>query len=165
MNESTSKLEQPDANPDPITGAHGAHPVGVGMGSVGGATLGAVVGSLGGPIGTAVGAAIGGVAGGLTGKGIAEAGNPTLEDAYWREHYSSRPYVTAGAPYEAYQPSYRLGWEGRGRYATLDWTNAEPRLREDWRHVVGADGADWDSASPAVRDAWDHQADGHKDSL
>lgn len=48
------KQAQPDANRDPMTGAPGAQPVGVGVGSAGGPTVGAVVGSLAGPVGTAV---------------------------------------------------------------------------------------------------------------
>jgi hypothetical protein len=156
MNE-TKKEAQPDKNRDPLTGASGAHPVGVGLGSVTGASIGAVVGAAAGPLGTAVGATIGGVAGGLTGKGLAEAANPTdptVEDTYWRENYASRPYVKAGARYEAYQPAYRLGWEGPGRYGELNWEKAEPRLREDWHRAGGGSQLDWDKASPAVKDAW-----------
>ncbi|HEY6555267.1 MAG TPA: hypothetical protein VI669_18055 [Vicinamibacteria bacterium] len=158
MNEKIDQ-DEPDANRDPLTGAPGAHPVGVGVGSAGGAAIGAVVGSIAGPVGTAVGAAIGGVAGGLTGKGLAEGANPTVEDSYWREHYSTRPYVKSGTQYDAYQPAYRFGWEGRGRYGELNWEKAEPRLREDWQRAGGASRLGWDQASPAVRDAWDRLRD------
>jgi hypothetical protein len=158
MNDKSQQTNR-DANLDPISGEAGAHPVGVGIGSAGGATIGAVVGSVAGPVGTALGAAIGGVAGGLTGKGLAEGANPTVEDAYWRENYASRPYVTSGARYEAYEPAYRFGWEGRGRYGELNWENAEPRLREDWRRAGGESRLEWDRARPAVRDAWDRIRD------
>ena len=107
-----------------------------------------------GPIGTAVGAAIGGVAGGLSGKGVAESVNPTVEDAYWRENYLSRPYVETGVGYEKYQPAYRAGWEGRGKYADLKWEGAEKKMRDDWQ-MSGSKELDWQRASPAVRDAWD----------
>jgi len=146
---------QPDANRDPMTGAPGAHPLGVGLGSASGATIGAVVGSLAGPMGTAVGAAVGGLAGGLTGKGLAEQANPTVEDGYWRKHYASRPYVTPGTPYETYEPAYRFGWEGRGRYGELNWADAEPRLHADWRRAGGDSRLEWEKAQPAMRDAWD----------
>ena len=43
-----------DMNLDPISGAPGAHPVGVGLGGTGGAVAGAAIGSLLGPIGTLV---------------------------------------------------------------------------------------------------------------
>jgi hypothetical protein len=157
-----------NVNPDPMTGEPGAHPVAVGLGSAGGATVGAVVGSFAGPVGTAVGAAIGGVAGGLTGKELAEGANPTEEDAYWREHYASRPYATPDVPYDAYQPAYRFGWEGQGRYGELNWEKAEPRLREDWRRAGGESRLDWEKARPAVRDAWDRlrsDADYRKENI
>ena len=60
-------LNHPDAdrNPDPITNAPGAHPIGTGIGAAGGAVTGAAAGSLAGPVGTAVGAVVGAVVGGL----------------------------------------------------------------------------------------------------
>ncbi len=118
--------DRKDANADPITGEPGAHPVG---------------------------AAVGGVVGGLAGKGAAEQVNPTVEDAYWRDNYLSRPYVETGAHYEKYQPAYRLGWESRGKYGELDWETAEKRVTEDFKSA-GIRDLDWPKARPAVRDAW-----------
>ena len=89
-----------DANRDPISGAPGAHPIGTGLGASGGAAAGAAIGAVGGPVGALVGGAIGAVAGGLAGKGAAEAVNPTVEDAYWRDNYSTRPYAAADRNYE-----------------------------------------------------------------
>ena len=66
-------------NPDPITGAPGAHPVGVGLGAAAG-TLAA------GPVGTVVGAAVGAVAGGLGGKAVAEHFDPTMQGTAPAEH-------------------------------------------------------------------------------
>jgi phage tail tape-measure protein len=68
-------------NRDPITGAPGAHPVGVGLGAAaGGIAAGAAAGTLAaGPVGTVVGAAVGAVAGGLGGKAVAEHFDPTTE--------------------------------------------------------------------------------------
>src|SRR3954454_6291356 len=92
-----------DTNPDPITGEHGSHPVGVGLGgAAGGAAAGALGGAVGGPVGAAVGAVVGAVAGGLAGKGVAESIDPTVEDAYWRENYTSRPYYEQGTIYDDY---------------------------------------------------------------
>src|SRR5215212_2823731 len=104
-----------DANRDPITEAPGAHPVGVGVGAAGAGAAGALIGSVAGPIGSAVGAVVGAVAGGLAGKGVAEAVNPTAEDAYWREQYRNRPYYDENTAYDEYAPAYRYGWESRGR--------------------------------------------------
>src|SRR5437870_3957121 len=66
-----------DANPDPLSGATGAHPVGTGIGAAGGAAAGASIGAVAGPVGAAVGTLVGAVAGGLAGRGAAEAINPT----------------------------------------------------------------------------------------
>src|SRR5687767_8287158 len=99
----------PDANPDAITGAPGSHPVGTGVGAAAAGAAGAAIGMAAGPIGSAVGAVVGAVAGGLAGKGVAEAVNPTAEDAYWRENYRSRPYYEHGTEYEQYAPAYTYG--------------------------------------------------------
>src|SRR3954464_15387375 len=93
-----------DQNPDPITGAPGAHPVGTGVGAAGGGAAGAAIGAAvsgpAAPIGGVVGAGTGAVAGGLPVKGAAEAVNPTAEDAYWRENYRNRPYYESNYSYE-----------------------------------------------------------------
>ena len=66
------------AHRDPLSGAPGAHPVGVGVGAAaGGMAAGAAVGTVDGPVGTIVGAAVGAVVGGRAGKGIAESIDPT----------------------------------------------------------------------------------------
>ena len=75
--EHKSSVDEPDANPDPLSGAAGAHPVGTGIGAAGGAAAGASIGAVAGPIGAAVGTVVGAVAGGLAGKGAAEAIKPT----------------------------------------------------------------------------------------
>src|SRR5688572_1837998 len=108
------QVKSKDTNPDPITGQPGAHPVGAGIGA---AVGGAAAGSLAGPVGTVAGAVIGGVAGGYAGKAIEEAIDPTAEDAYWRENYTSRDYVQKGSNYEDYRPAYQYGWESRGQFA------------------------------------------------
>lgn len=149
-----NKNPEPDANRDPITGAPGSHPVGVGAGAAAGAATGAAVGSLGGPVGTAVGTVVGGVAGGLAGKGVAEKVNPTVEDAYWREHYVSRPYVQQGETYDEYQPAYRYGWESRNKYGELNWDDVEEDMERNWDRNRGSSSMAWNRAKHATRDAW-----------
>ena len=68
-------------NADPLTGEHGAHPVGTGVGAVSAGAAGMAIGSVGGPIGAIIGGIAGAVVGGLAGKGLAESVNPTVEDA------------------------------------------------------------------------------------
>jgi phage tail tape-measure protein len=75
-------------NLDPITGAPGAHPVGVGLGAAaGGIAAGAAAGTVAaGPVGTVVGAAVGAIAGGLGGKAVAEHFDPTVAEKTAPEH-------------------------------------------------------------------------------
>src|SRR2546421_9590416 len=126
-----------DENRDPITDAPGAHPVGVGVGAFGAGAAGALIGSVAGPAGIAVGAAVGAVAGGLAGKGVAEAVNPTAEDAYWREEYKRRPYVMAGVEYDEFRPAYQYGWESRTRYSGRSFEGGESDLGRGWDCAKG----------------------------
>lgn len=143
-------------NPDPITGEPGAHPVGTGLGAaVGGAAAGALVASVAGPMGSAIGAAVGAVIGGLTGKGVAELVDPTSEEAYWRENFAARSYVTPGASYDDFGPAYAYG---RRAYVAADgrsFDELEPALSADWERQRGTSNLDWNRARAASRDAWE----------
>jgi uncharacterized protein YcfJ len=143
-----------DANRDPITDAPGAHPVGVGVGAAGAGAAGALIGSVAGPVGSAVGAVVGAVAGGLAGKGVAEAVNPTAEDAYWREQYRNRPYYEQSVAYDEYAPAYRYGWESRTRYAGKRYDEVESDLGRDWDRFKGKSRLNWEKAKMATSDAW-----------
>ncbi|MFN3630429.1 MAG: hypothetical protein ACK4XK_10320 [Casimicrobiaceae bacterium] len=148
--------EHDDTNPDPITGAPGAHPVGTGVGAaMGGVAAGAAAGSVVGPAGTLVGAAVGAVIGGLAGKGVAEAIDPTREDEYWRDNYSGRPYVEDGSSYDDYGPAYGVGVEAFGRNPGRSFEELEPEMSRQWDTGSGASTLRWDSARHAARDAWD----------
>jgi hypothetical protein len=159
MSRSSRKIKTEDLNEDPLTGAPGAHPVGVAMGATGGAAAGAAVGAVGGPVGVAVGAAVGGLAGGLAGKGAAEAVNPTLEDAYWRDNYRERPYVAADREYEYYQPAYRFGWESFSQYGQRTFDELDENLAREWDQRRGASLQTWNEARDAARDAWKRAAE------
>jgi hypothetical protein len=149
-----------DANRDPLSGAPGAHPVGTATGAVAGAATGAAVGTMvGGQVGMAVGGVAGAVAGGLGGKGIAEAINPTEEDAYWRANYSSRPYVNKDTKYETLQPAYRYGWESRAQNPGRKWEEVESDLSNGWDQARGNARLAWSDAKDATRDAWDRIRD------
>ena len=144
-----------DQNRDPITGAPGAHPVGTGVGAGGGGAAGAAIGTvLGGPVGAIVGAAVGAIAGGLAGKGVAEMIDPTAEDAYWRDNYTTRPYVDANSSYDDYAPAYRYGWESRGRDSGRTFEEAENDLSAGWDNIKGSSRLGWDRARNAVKDSW-----------
>jgi hypothetical protein len=145
-----------DSNPDPITGEPGAHPVGAGVGAAAaGAAAGAAGGMVAGPVGAAVGAVVGGIAGGLAGKSIAESIDPTVEDAYWQENYTRRPYYDQNTSYELYRPAYRHGWESRAKYPEQRFEDVESDLQNDWEATKHATKLKWDKAKLATRDAWD----------
>jgi uncharacterized protein (TIGR02284 family) len=140
-------------NRDPLTGTPGAHPVGTGVGATGGAIAGAAAGSVAGPVGTVVGLVAGAVVGGLGGKEVAEGVNPTLEDAYWREHYATEPYRDAALTYDDYGPAYELGWSGRVNRGS-DFEGAERELASEWATRRGASRLEWEQARPATLAAW-----------
>src|SRR6185436_10716758 len=149
-----------DENRDPITGAHGAHPVGTGLGAAaGGMAAGAVAGTVVGPVGTLLGAAAGAIAGGLAGKGVAEIIDPTIEEAYWRTNYSSRPYVTRDATFDDYGPAYRYGVSSYSRFPGKTFGQAEAELRRDWERDKGSSRLTWNEARHAVRDSWQRVSD------
>jgi hypothetical protein len=142
-------------NRDPITGAQGAHPVGVGVGAAaGGMAAGAAAGATLGPVGTVVGAAVGAVIGGLAGKSVAELIDPTLEDAYWQQHYLDRPYVRPEASYDDYGPAYRYGVDAYTRRDGRSFDEAETDLAAGWHDARHTSRLDWFDARLAVRDAW-----------
>jgi hypothetical protein len=117
-------------------------------------TTGAAVGTIAGPVGTALGAAVGAVAGGLAGKGVAEAIDPTQEEAYWRDNFSDRPYVEQGSSYDDYGPAYSFGVDAASRHPGRTFEEAEPEMSRQWTDRSGASRLGWDSARPAARDAW-----------
>jgi len=155
MAEEKKQQQTADRNADPITGAPGAHPVGSGLGAAaGGAAAGAAGGAVGGPVGVVAGAVVGGLVGGLAGKEIAEAVDPTAEDAYWRENYRSRSYVEPGEEYDQYAPAYRYGWESRARHGGRTFDEVEADLSSGWDKVRDKSRHGWDRARHAARDAW-----------
>jgi hypothetical protein len=144
-----------DANRDPITGAPGSHPVGTGLGAAaGGMAAGAATGTVAGPVGTAVGAAAGAVVGGLAGKGVAEAIDPTVEEAYWAQNYEREPYYERGYTFQDYHPAYRTGWEGRARYPGRSFADVERDLQADYERNRGQSRLDWNKNRHATRAAW-----------
>ena len=147
--------EEKDVHADPLTGAHGSHPVGTGIGAAGGAVAGAAAGAVaGGPVGAVVGAAIGAVAGGTAGHIAGEASDPTVENAYWEKTYHSRPYVDPTRPYSHYQDAYRYGWESRVSNAGRKWGDVEANLAKGWEKARSKSALAWDQAKAATQDAW-----------
>jgi uncharacterized protein (TIGR02284 family) len=143
-----------DHNLDPITDAPGAHPVGTGLGAAaGGAAAGAAAGAFGGPVGAVAGAVVGAVAGGLGGKAVAEAINPTAEEAYWRENYTREPYYESSRSFDDYGPAYRLGVYGRTNY-TGSFDEAQSDMSMYWDSRKENSRLSWPEAEAASRAAW-----------
>ena len=161
-------LRDGTANRDPITGAIGSHPVGTGIGAVvggvaaaigTGAAVGAATGTVIGPVGTAIGAVVGAVVGGLAGKGVAEAIDPTAENAYWQDNFTSRPYVDGSKSFDDYGPAYGYGVNSYGKYPGKAFDDVESDLSRDWSSSRGTSNLDWESAKSASRDAWNRVSD------
>jgi hypothetical protein len=131
--------------------AKGAVAGGVVGGVAGGATTGALAGGVTGPVGAAIGAAAGAVVGALAGKAKAD---PVVEDSYWRDNYSSRPYVSSGATYDDYGPAYRHGVDAYARYPDRHFDEIESDLGRDWSTSRGTSSLEWERAKHASRDAW-----------
>src|SRR4051812_13724785 len=154
---SNMTVEDRDMNRDPISKAPGAHPIGVGVGGVGGAAVGAGVGALFGPIGMLVGGAIGTLAGAAAGKGVAEGIDPTGEADYWRTEYQNRPYANSQYTYDNdYAPAYAYGNTVRSEYAGRTWDDSlENDIRSGWEKAKDKSQLTWEQAKAAVRDAFD----------
>lgn len=160
IDEKTKKLERAvGANPDPITGKPGSHPVGTGVGSAGGAAAGAAVGAVvGGPVGALVGGVAGAVIGGGAGHAAGEAANPTVEKQYWENVYKTRPYYKSGRPFDYYEPAYRYGWENatKPEFAQKSFNETEAVLSQRWAAESGsASRPPWVDSKQPARDAWD----------
>jgi hypothetical protein len=153
---SEEKAAKSGANPDPLTGETGSHPIGTSVGTAGGGLTGAAIGAaIGGPVGAAVGAVVGGIAGAFSGRGVAEAMNPTVEESYWREKHEEQPWADAESNFEHYAPAYRTGYEGVMKYAGKHYDEIELDLARDYEKNDANLAIPWDRARPAVKAAWD----------
>ena len=145
-----------------------SHPVATGVGAAvggaaggvaGGAAAGAAVGGMTGPVGAAVGAVLGAVAGAVAGKSFGAAVDPVAEDTYWRDNYSSRPYVGSNASYDDYGPAYRYGVDAATKYPGRSFDDVEPELSSRWNSARGKSSLEWDRAKHATKDAWNRVSD------
>ena len=151
----TEKEDHVKRNPDPITGAPGSHPIGTGVGTAAGGVAGAVIGAAAaGPVGAVVGAVVGGIAGATGGHGVAEAVNPSTEEAYWREKHAAQSYAKENVPFEAYAPAYRTGIEGITKYAGKEYHEIEDDLALDYQTNNPSAALPWDEARHATHAAW-----------
>ena len=151
-----TKESREDLNADPITGEPGSHPIGTGIGGVGGAAAGAAIGTMAGPLGTLIGGAIGAIVGGGVGHAAAEAIDPTREEAYWRAEHANADYYREGHDFDRdLHPAYAVGYANRARYpAGARFEDHESDLERSWHEVRGESRLEWNEARRASRDAW-----------
>lgn len=154
-NETTGR----DANPDPITGKPGSHPVATGVGAAAagaaGAAIGSVVPGIGTAIGGAVGAVIGAVGGGVAGHAVGEAIDPTETDTYWRDNYKTRNYVEKDTDYDRYRPAYLYGANLADRCETPQYD--EKLARTGWESSDEGKRLDYDRAKGAIQDEFNRR--------
>lgn len=157
-----SNAQLKDANRDPITGEPGSHPVGTALGTAAGAAAGiagaaaagAAAGTVAGPLGTVAGAVVGGLVGAAAGKGMAEAIDPTAEEAYWSDTYNTRPYASANDSYDTFRPAYRYGVDAYGQYQGKRFEEIEPTLQSEWEKSSSNTALPWNRARDAARDSY-----------
>jgi hypothetical protein len=129
----------------------------VGGGGIAGAAAGAAIGTaVGGPLGGALGAAAGAIGGAVAADQIQDELDPKIEEAYWKEHHTERPYYKHGENYEeVYLPAYRFGWESaiHNQFADRDFEEIEPELRNRWIEECG-EPREWDSVREICRDGF-----------
>ena len=151
MIDRTNEVQNNADHPATKTGV-GAVIGGAAGGVAGGAAAGALAGGMTGPVGAAVGAVVGAVAGAVAGHNAKV--DPVAEDTYWRDNYSSRPYINDGAKYDDYQPAYRYGADSYTKYPNRTFDEVEPELSRDWGSARGQSSLEWENAKHATRDAW-----------
>ena len=113
---------------------------------------GAAIGSAVGPARTTIGEAVGAVVNGLVGKAVAEAIDPTAEDAHLRENFSTRDYATS-ANHESFRPAYGLAADRFARNLNKTFDDGESSLARDRPHHRADSAFEWSDARPAARDA------------
>ena len=128
MNNTQETLEPGvHSNRDPITGEPGSHPVGTGLGSAGGAA----------------------------GHAAGEALDPTVEIAYWRAAYVTRPYYRRDRKFEELEPAYRYGLErATALKAGQRFEEVESELERTWPTARGNNPNAWQEVRDAARASW-----------
>jgi hypothetical protein len=129
--------------------------IGAGLGAaMAGTALGTIAGVIAGPAAFVVGTAIGAFVGGATGLAVEGYFDEPSEDAYWREHFHTRPYIQPGLVYSDYEAAYRFGRQAQSTYRDFDFHEVEHDLAESWEFHRELGGMTWEHARPAVLDAW-----------
>lgn len=148
---SENPLLDHDVDREAASGHSYAHPVGIGLGSVGGGAAGGALGSAGGPVGMFIGA----LAAGLEEKSPAERIDFAAENQYWRENYRKESYYDGNYTFQDYGPAYRAGYSAKAAGDSQTFEEVEPKLRLSWENINDLSSLTWERARPASRAAWE----------
>lgn len=91
---------------------------------------------------------------GTTTGGTTGIGDWSTEEKWWRDNFSSRPYVRADRGFDYYRPGYRYGFEAANRFRGKQWNDVEADLRSGWDRYEQRGQSTWENVKDAVRDAW-----------
>jgi|GEM_PF-3527905 len=78
----------------------------------------------------------------------------TVEESYWKSHFSGEKYGDREAAYATYHPAFRVGYIGRNRYLGKTFEEVERDLQRDYDRLQGSATLPWARARLAAMDAW-----------
>lgn len=82
-----------------------------------------------------------------------------LEEAYWRYHYPSRPYVCYGARLDDYLPAYRFGMDASIQFPGRAFSDLDEVLARNWYRARGRSSLKWEKAKLAAIESWTRMND------
>ena len=77
-----------------------------------------------------------------------------LEEAYWRAHYPTRPYVCYGAKLDDYLPAYRYGMDASIQFPGRAFSDLDGVLSRNWYRARGRSSLKWEKAKLAAIESW-----------
>jgi len=86
---------------------------------------------------------------------VANNPNWSVENAYWQQNFSSRPYYQVGANYNTYQPAYQYGVNAYSQYNGQPYSAVQTQLQNNWNSARGNSNLTWAQAQKATQDAYE----------
>lgn len=93
----------------------------------------------------------------LVRKSDTQAIDLSVEEAYWKEKYKTRPYYTESREYDDYAIAFHYGWESAAKpeNAGRKFEEIEPELERHWSSYTDSNKNTWSDFKDAIRDAYD----------
>lgn len=98
-------------------------------------------------------------------SGPAQAVDPSAEEAYWRDNFTSQPYISPSYTYGDYWPAFGLGVAAFNHHPGRKYEEIEPQLERDWPNARADSRLDWERAKSATRGAWTRLSDATERAL